>query len=70
MSPFVVAQTILAILLIVTILLQSRGAGLGSAWGGGGQLYGTRRGVEKVLFRATIAIAALFIVVSIASIIL
>jgi len=70
MNLFVVAQTVLAVLLIVTILLQSRGAGLGSAWGGEGEMYGTRRGVEKLLFRATVLIAASFIIVSFASLVI
>lgn len=61
-----VLQTILGVLLIVSILLQSRGTGIGVAWGGGGELYSTRRGVEKVLFRATILLVILFIVVSLA----
>lgn len=69
MNGFEIAQTVLAILLIISILLQNRGSGLGSAWGGEGELYGTRRGVEKLLFRATILIATLFIFVSLASII-
>ena len=67
MNLSLIAQIVLAILLIVTILLQSRGAGLGSAWGGEGQLYGTRRGVEKLLFQATIIVAVLFVAVSLAS---
>lgn len=69
MNGFEIAQTVLAILLIISILLQNRGSGLGSAWGGEGELYGTRRGVEKLLFRTTILIATLFIFVSLASII-
>lgn len=69
MDGIIIAQIILSVLLIVTILLQSRGAGLGSAWGGEGQLYGTRRGVEKMLFRLTVLISILFIIISLASII-
>jgi preprotein translocase subunit SecG len=69
MNLYVIAQIVLAILLIVTILLQGRGAGLGSAWGGEGEMYGTRRGVEKILFRATILISVLFVLVSIASLV-
>lgn len=67
---FIIAQIILAVLLIVSILFQSRGAGLGSAWGGEGQLYGTRRGVEKILFRGTIIIATLFVLVSLAALLI
>ncbi len=67
MNLLVIAQTVLALLLIFLIVLQNRGAGLGSAWGGGGEFYGTRRGVEKIIFRATILTAGLFILLSFAS---
>ncbi len=55
-------QIILALLLVVGILLQQRGAGLGGAFGGGDadQSYYTRRGAEKFLFQATILVAILF----------
>lgn len=69
MNPLVIVQTILAAALIGTILLQNRGAGLGSAWGGSGELYTTRRGVEKFMFRFTILIAIVFVLVSLASLI-
>lgn len=61
---FFVFQIIIGILVITAILLQSRGAGIGSAWGGGGELYGTRRGVEKLLFRGTIVLVILFVILS------
>lgn len=67
MNPLVIGQTALAVFLILLIVLQNRGAGLGSAWGGGGEFYGTRRGVEKILFRLTILVAVLFVVLSFAS---
>ncbi|MBI3290609.1 preprotein translocase subunit SecG [Candidatus Microgenomates bacterium] len=59
-------QIALGILIIISILLQSRGSGLGGAWGGGGESYSTRRGVESVLFRATILFVTLFVIVSFA----
>ena len=64
MNPIEIAQLILGILLSASILLQSRGAGLGSSMGGGGELYSTRRGVEKMLFRITVTLAVLFIGIS------
>jgi len=64
-----IAQTLLAVLLVVTILFQGRGSGLGSSWGGDGELYGTRRGVEKILFKVTILLAFLFVLISIASLV-
>lgn len=59
-----ITQLVLAILLIVTILLQQRGTGLSGAFGGEGSVYSTRRGIEKILFVSTIFIVALFIAVS------
>jgi len=65
-----IAQMILSVLLIVAILLQQRGGGLGSAFGGGDQFYSTRRGVEKIIFASTIVIAILFLAVAIVRLII
>jgi protein translocase SecG subunit len=65
-----IIQLVLAGLLIITILLQQRGAGLSGAFGGEGNVYSTRRGAEKIIFIATIAIAILFFGVSIIRILL
>ncbi len=62
-----ITQIILAILLTASILLQARGSGLGSAFGGEGNVYRTKRGVEKRLFQATIVFAILFFGVSLAN---
>lgn len=61
------AEAILAALLILAILLQNRGTGLGGAFGGDGNVYRTKRGVEKRLHQATIIIAILFFGVALAS---
>ena len=66
---WLIIQSVLSILIVVSILLQSQGSGLGSAWGGGGETYHTKRGVEKVLFNLTIVFIALFAIISIASLI-
>ena len=55
-----IIQIILSVLLVVAILLQQRGSGLGSAFGGEGNVFRTKRGVEKILFYATIGVAVLF----------
>lgn len=47
--------------LIAAVLLQSRGAGLGSTFGGESSVYRSRRGVEKRLYQFTIALALLFV---------
>lgn len=64
-SLFPILQVILAVLLIIVVLLQQRGSGLGSAFGGGGNVYTTKRGADKVLYQATIVIAGLFFAVAI-----
>ena len=61
---FLVTQAILASLLIVLILLQQKGAGLGAAFGGSSNIYTTKRGIDRVLFRTTIVVAILFFGVS------
>lgn len=63
-----VIQLVLSVLLIVVILLQQKGSGLGSAFGGSNSVYTTRRGVDKLLFNATIVIAVAFLAVSLAAI--
>jgi preprotein translocase subunit SecG len=60
-----IAQIVVSVLLMVVILLQNRGTGLGSAFGGtGGGVYLTKRGLEKKLFVATIVLAVIFILLS------
>lgn len=67
---FLVIQIIISASLIALILLQAKGVGLGRAWGGGGEFYKSKRGVEKVIFRVTILLASLFFVSSIVNLIL
>ncbi|MEI6462268.1 MAG: preprotein translocase subunit SecG [bacterium] len=57
------AIIVLGVFLIVTILLQIRGSGLGTIFGSssGGDFYRSRRGIEKFLFNATIISAILFV---------
>ncbi|KPJ85577.1 hypothetical protein AMJ57_02625 [Parcubacteria bacterium SG8_24] len=55
-----IAQVVVSAVLVTAIILQARGTGLGSAFGGEGNVYRTKRGVEKILFRSTIVFAVLF----------
>ena len=55
-----VLQIISAVLVIVAIELQARGSGVGLAFGGDGNVYRTRRGIEKKLHVATIALVVVF----------
>jgi preprotein translocase subunit SecG len=62
-----IIQATLAVLLVLGVLLQSRGTGLGAAFGGDSNVYRTKRGVEKKIFQATIVVAILFFGVSLAN---
>lgn len=62
-------ELIVALLLIVSIIMQSRGSGTGMAFGGGTESYRSKRGLEKILFYATIILSAFFVLLSIISLI-
>lgn len=57
-------QVLISILLITIILLQARGTGLSSVFGGESSFYRSKRGVEKLFVYLTIALAALFLITS------
>ncbi len=59
------AQIVVSVILIILIAIQQRGTALGSAFGGGGEFYSARRGIQKKIYYATIFIAGLFIVLGI-----
>lgn len=59
-SPLIAVQMISGILMMLAILLQQRGTGLGSAFGGGGNVYRTKRGIEQVLSYFTVAMSFVF----------
>lgn len=62
MKVLSISQAVISVLLIVSILLQNRGSGLGGAFGGGDlSNYHTKRGLEKFLVYATIVFAFLFL---------
>jgi preprotein translocase subunit SecG len=50
-----------AVLMVLAILLQQRGASLGAGFGSSGELFTTRRGLDKNLFEVTIILAVVFI---------
>ena len=63
-------QIAVAIALIVTILMQNRGSGLSGLFGGGGNVYLAKRGMEKKLFQATIVLSIIFFIVSLLNVII
>lgn len=64
-QTFLTAQIIVSILLVIVILFQQRGTALGSAFGGGSEVYSTRRGFQKNLLWATVILTIAFIALAI-----
>jgi len=61
----VIAQILIAIALIATILFQLHGGGLGGIFGQSDSVYRTRRGIEKTLFKLTIVLAIIFVTLAV-----
>lgn len=59
-----------SILMVVTILLQQRGASLGAGFGSSGELYTTRRGLDKNLFEVTVVLSIIFVLSILAGLLL
>ncbi len=60
-----IAQIIISVALILAIMLQVKGGGMGGIFGQADSVYRTRRGIEKTLFQLTIVLAVLFVILSI-----
>lgn len=67
---FTILQIVLGVLLVGAILIQTKGTGLGSTFGGELSFYGTKRGAEKLLFISTIILSLLFLLSSLVSVLL
>lgn len=68
LSPYILpAQVICLICATILILMQNRGAGLSSSFGGGNEVYLTRRGIEKWVVNLTVIMIVLFVVLRIIS---
>jgi preprotein translocase subunit SecG len=65
-----ISQIVVSGLLITAVLLQQRGTGLSATFGGEGNIYRTKRGVEKALFIATIVLSILFFGIALANILI
>ena len=64
MDPLQIGQLVIAIAVATSILLQARGTGLSSTFGGESTAYRSRRGLERTLFRLTIVLITVFVVIS------
>lgn len=62
-----VVQVVVSIVLIAVVLLQQKGTGLGGAFGGEGNVYRTRRGLERGLFFTTIVCGVLYAALAVTS---
>lgn len=71
MNPVLaVGQLIVSVALVLSVLLQARGAGLSGAFGGDSAVYRSRRGIERRLWQFTIALLVLFVLFSMAAFLL
>lgn len=68
-NAITIAQIAVSVLLVVAILFQQQGAGLSATFGGDGNAFRTKRGLEKGLFYATIVLGVLFLGLGLALII-
>jgi len=64
---FNVAQIVLAVALMLAVLFQVKGGGLGGIFGQAETVYRSKRGLEKTLFRVTIVLVVLFLIISVVS---
>lgn len=66
-TAFQVASIVMSVVLVILIMLQVKGGGLGSLLGGdaGGGIARTRRGLEKTLFQITVGLAVVFLTICI-----
>jgi preprotein translocase subunit SecG len=62
-----IAQMVLSAALVLAIMFQVRGGGLGGIFGQADTVYRTRRGIERWLFQLTIVLVVLFVIVALAS---
>ena len=66
-----IGMIITSIALIASVILQSKGAGLGGLTGGdSGSIFTARRGIEKTLFRITIILSVIFFILAVTTVII
>ncbi len=61
-----IGQIVVSVLVILAILMQNRGASMSGLFGGSGDIYRTKRGIEKTLFIGTIVLLVIFFGLSLA----
>ena len=68
-TAFNITEIIISAVLILILLVQSRGAGFNGTFNSDSSVFRTRRGVEKTLFQLTIVLAVVFVIVSVLSVV-
>jgi len=68
LNSLYVVQILFSIALVVLILLQAKGSGLGSIFGQDGAVFRSRRGAERLLYNLTIIFAIMFCFISLISV--
>lgn len=63
-NTLLIIQIVVSAFLVVSVLLQNRAEGLGKMFGGGGEVFRTKRGLEKFLYYFTIALSVILVVLS------
>ena len=66
-TALLIGQIVISVMIVIAVLLQNRGSGLSSVFGGSGAIYRTKRGLEKGLFILTIILVILFIAIGVAN---
>lgn len=61
---FNILLIVVAVLLVIVILLQMQGSGLSGAFGGSGEMFRSKRSLDKFLFWATAVLSTVFAVIS------
>ncbi|MDD2578271.1 MAG: preprotein translocase subunit SecG [Candidatus Dojkabacteria bacterium] len=65
LTILLISQIVVCVLLVISILLQNRAEGLGKMFGGGGEVFRTKRGLEKFLYYFTIFLIVVLVLLSI-----
>ncbi|MBI4153636.1 preprotein translocase subunit SecG [Candidatus Woesebacteria bacterium] len=68
-SAILALQIVISALLVGSILVQTKGTGFGRVWGASGVSF-ARRGLEKLVFKATFVLAALFVILALVQILI
>ncbi len=63
-NVLIIIELLISVLVVGSILIQAKGTGLSSSFGGGGEFYRSKRGVEKIVVYATIFLVICFGLVS------